>query len=472
MDGSGPAPRLDRHPGDTYEDILDRDARTPDYLREGRVPEVGVLPVAVSRYLSQDFFDKEVRYLWPKVWQMACREEDIPEVGDYVIYEIVGKSLIVTRTAPEEFKAFYNTCLHRGRKLVTLNGSRSEFKCPYHGITWTQDGKLKENPIGWDFPQWEGRCMDLPQARTDRWGGFVFINMDVNAKPLSVYIKPMADDFARFDWENRYRMLWIRKHVRCNWKVLAEAFMESHHSITTHPQLLPSLGDVNSQYDLPNDWISRHFSAAGVQSPVIDPLTQQEILDYMMAPNGRRRGPVADLDVKHTLSPDVSARHYMADLTRKGLQQTYGYDYSERSDAEVLDPLLYNLFPNMSFWAGEGPKLTYRWRPNGADPHSAVMDIMMHSPWPKGEARPKSAPMIELAYDDKVSDVAPPGYEGLAAVFDQDFSNLPYVQEGLLASGNGEVHFAKYTEMRIRHLHQMIDRYIAEGSANSLGLGL
>jgi len=466
MDGSGSVGRTDRHPGDTYEDILLRDSRpVPDYLREGRIPDGGVLPVAASRYYDHDFFEKEARYLWAKIWQMACREEDIPNVGDYQIYEILGKSLIVVRTQSNEIKALHNVCLHRGRKLVTNAGCKQEFKCPYHGMAWNADGSFKENPIGWDFPQWEGRDMSLPAVRVDTWGGFVFINFDPHAKPLMTYIKPMADDFERFNWEDRYRSLWIQKKVRCNWKVLTEAFMESHHSVTTHPQILIGLGDANSQYDLPGDWISRHFSAGGVVSPFLPAMTEQELLDHLTSAGGRRRGPVADPDQKHVLAPGVTARQYMAELSRKGLSAADGHDYSQSSDAEMMDALLYNVFPNMSFWAGEGPKLTYRWRPNGSDPHTAIMDIMMHTRCPKDKPRPKPAPVVELGFDDSVSSIAQPGMEGLAAVFDQDFSNLPHVHDGLMASGNGEVHFAKYSEMRIRHLHHMVDRYIAEGMA-------
>jgi hypothetical protein len=138
----------------------------------------------------------------------------------------------------------------------------------------------------------------------------------------------------------------------------------------------------------------------------------------------------------------------------------------------MLDALLYNVFPNLSVWAGEGQKLTYRWRPNGLDPDSSIMDIMMLAPIPKGKPRPKPASPIELDYDDMISDKTPPELAQLAAVFDQDFSNLPHVQTGLKASGNGEVHFGKYSEMRIRHMHHMIDRYIAEGEAASAAAGL
>lgn len=468
MDGSGQPGRTDRHPGDTYEDILLRDSRgAPDYLREGRIPDVGVQPVAASRYFDRDFFELEARYVWSKVWQMACREDDIANPGDYHIYEILGKSLIIVRTETGTIKALYNSCLHRGRKLVTHNGCKNEFKCPYHGFSWHSDGRFKENPIAWDFPQWEGKDMSLPEARVDTWGGFVFINLDAHARPLLDFVEPLAKDFAPFEWESRYRTLWIQKKIRCNWKVLAEAFMESHHSVTTHPQILIGLGDANSQYDLPNDWVSRHFSASGVVSPFLPPMTDQELVDHLTSPGGRRRGPAGEPGQKHVLPEGVSARQYMAELSRMGLAASDGHDYSATSDAEMMDALLYNVFPNVSFWAGEGPKLTYRWRPNGLDPHSAIMDIQMHARPPKGQPKPKSVPVVELDFDEPVSSIAAPGMEGLAAVFDQDFSNLPYVQEGLLATGNGEVHLGKYSEMRIRHLHHMIDRYIAEGRAAS-----
>jgi phenylpropionate dioxygenase-like ring-hydroxylating dioxygenase large terminal subunit len=268
MDGSQPNYPADRHPSESYDDILNRDTRpVPAFMRQGPAPDLGGGGIPVSRYFSPEYFQKEVDHIWPRVWQMACREEEIHDIGDYHIYEIVGKSLIVVRTAPDEIKAFYNSCLHRGRKLVTLNGCKNEFRCPYHGFTWNSDGSFKENPIAWDFPQWEGQDMSLPQAKVDTWGGFVFINMDLEAAPLSAFIGPLAEDFAGYDYAGRYKAVHVSKVVRCNWKVLAEAFMESHHSITTHPQILPFLADANSQYDLLSDYVSRQFSASGVPSP-------------------------------------------------------------------------------------------------------------------------------------------------------------------------------------------------------------
>lgn len=451
--------RADRHPSESYGDILERDTRpVPDFLREKNVPEIGTDPVLASRYYDPAFFEKEVGRVWSRVWQMACREEEIPKVGDYQIYEIVGKSLIITRTAPNEIKAFYNSCLHRGRKLVTMPGSKSEFRCPYHGFAWNCDGTFKENPIPWDFPQWKDRDMSLPEAKVASWGGFVFVNFDLTAPALETVLGPLAKDFERYDFANRYKAVHVAKVVRANWKAVAEAFMESHHSITTHPQILPFLADANSQYDLLNDYVSRHFSASGVPSPFIADrnLSDSDIIRAMAAGGGgtRRRVSEDNTDVPS----NITARAFAAEAARQSLAVEDGWDYSKCSDAEMIDALLYNVWPNMSFWAGYAPNLTYRWRPNGRDPESAIMDVMILKRVPKSGPRPAPAPVHFLREDEKWSDA--PELGGLAGIFEQDMGNLPYVQEGLHASGTGTVHFGRYTEMRIRQLHRMLDRFI------------
>jgi phenylpropionate dioxygenase-like ring-hydroxylating dioxygenase large terminal subunit len=455
--------RTDRHPSESYEDILERDSRpVPDHLREQEVREIGTDPISASRYYDPAFFQKEIDCVWSRVWQMACREEEIPRVGDYHIYEIVGKSLIVTRTAPNEIKAFYNSCLHRGRKLVTLDGCKNEFRCPYHGIAWNTDGSFKDNPIAWDFPQWRERDLALPEAKVERWGGFVFVNFDRDALPLEHFIGPLARDFARYQYENRYKAVHVAKVIRANWKAVAEAFMESHHSITTHPQILAFLADVNSQYDFLSDYVTRQFSATGVASPVVADLnySESDILRAMARQSGgTRRRVSAEGDTE--VPAGNTARAFAAEQARAALSAEDGWDYSHASDAEMLDALLYNVWPHMSFWAGYAPNLVYRWRPNGRDPDSAIMDVMILKPVPKNAPRPAPAPVHFLTDDENWSAAAELG--GLAGVFEQDMGNLPYVQEGLRASGTGTVHFGRYTEMRIRQLHRLLDRYMGVG---------
>jgi nitrite reductase/ring-hydroxylating ferredoxin subunit len=168
--------RPDRHPSESYEDILDRDTRpVPDCLRQGATRDLGDDGIPVTNYFDPDHFAREVRHVWLKVWQWACREEDIPEAGDVFLYEIVGRSVIVARQTDGSIKAFYNSCLHRGRKLVDTAGNKPHFWCKYHGMSWTCAGKMRANPIAWDFPQFERRDTSLPELKVSCWGGFVFI---------------------------------------------------------------------------------------------------------------------------------------------------------------------------------------------------------------------------------------------------------------------------------------------------------
>ena len=50
--------------------------------------------------------------------------------------------------------------------------------------------------------------------------------------------------------------------------------------------------------------------------------------------------------------------------------------------------------------------------------------------------------------------------EGLANIFDQDGANLPQVQRGMKASGKGTITLANYQEVRIRHFHKTLDKYL------------
>src|SRR6476469_9397881 len=92
--------------------------------------------VAKERYYDRDFYDLEAEQLWPRVWQMACRLEEIPEPGDFVEYEILDQSVVVVRTGADDgaVRAFQNSCRHRGVRFADGRGTcDGTFVCPFHG---------------------------------------------------------------------------------------------------------------------------------------------------------------------------------------------------------------------------------------------------------------------------------------------------------------------------------------------------
>src|ERR1700761_2472939 len=200
----------------------------------------------VEAFLSKDYLEEEKEKLWPRVWQMACRTEDIPNVGDYSTYNVAGESIIIVRTAPDTLKAFYNVCAHRARQLIDtpedrndLRGNRKSFVCRFHGWTYDLDGK---NTYIRDEQDWKGvltpEMTCLSDLKVDMWGGWVFINMDPECEPLSEFMGDAARILNAFELD-KMRYKWRQWAVyNCNWKTAIEAFMEPYHVAGTHTQLL------------------------------------------------------------------------------------------------------------------------------------------------------------------------------------------------------------------------------------------
>ena len=242
----------------------------PEYLsRESPMPP-GPTLVPAKRYYSPDFHEREMEQLWKHVWQMACHEDDLPGVGDYVPYEIGELSFLIVRSAPDEFKAFRNACLHRGRRLKERPGKQvHEIRCPFHSWAWRLDGSLKEIPCQWDFPYIDPAEQDLPEVPVGRWGRFIFINPDPNAEPFEEFLDDFPSNFELLPYEKRHKVAEVRKILRCNWKVAQDAFAESWHVFSTHPQVVWGFGDCNAQFDAFKSY-SRQHNPSGAPSPHLE----------------------------------------------------------------------------------------------------------------------------------------------------------------------------------------------------------
>lgn len=455
-DSKAPNYRVSDQP--MYQDIIAADPRpAPAVFREYSEVDIDFPSVPREQYTSKEFFDLEMQRMWPRVWQLACREEQIAEIGDCVLYESPGASLILLRSSDHEIKAFYNTCLHRGMKLCAESGNFTQLRCPYHGFTWNLDGSLARVPARWDFPQVKDKEFKLPEVRVGRWGGFVFINRDPHAAPLETYLANLPAHFAGWPRENVYLSVNIRKVIKANWKACIEGFIESFHVAELHSQALPFGGDSSTQYDTwpDNENISRFIEPSGVQSDQHSPvLSQQEILAAMMR-------TMADSGDIPQLPAGTSARTFMADLSRATMSKLDGRDYSGLSDAEAIDPAQYSVFPNLVIFRSLGYPYVYRFVPVRDDPHSTTFDFMIFKPKPEaGKQLPETLQVVvgaEDSYGD--SGVLPPW---LAQIYDQDSTGLAMLQEGLRAGSDAPVILSRYQEVRLRHLHQTLARYVAD----------
>ena len=263
--GSKP-PGEARASGPTVADTLASDRiPPPPPLLESCYTFLGDQDIAFARYTSSAFFEREMQLLWPRCWQWACREEHVPEVGDTYVYDIGPYSVIVVRTAEHLIEAFLNSCTHRGTRLLAGEGSgySAAFTCPFHGWSWELNGSIKNIPGRWDFPHVNNKDHGLQRVHCERWGGFVFINMDPQARPLSDYLDVMPEHFKHFPLERRRIKLHVQKKLPANWKAAQEAFLEAYHNFETHD----SPNGANTQYDIFGKYLSRFIHNIGNYSP-------------------------------------------------------------------------------------------------------------------------------------------------------------------------------------------------------------
>jgi len=446
-------------PEPSAQEILARLGESVPYPLDAEHYEfLGTEDIAFDRYTSPDFFKAEMDHVWGRVWQWACREEHIPDVGDWIVYDIGKTSIIVARTAPDRIQGFYNACLHRGTRLCGFadEGSSSEFRCPYHGWAWHVDGRLKDIPSAWDFGHVDPKSFSLPEVRVETWNGFVFVNLDVDAPPLADYLAPLPDHFRNWDLANRYVALHIVKELPCNWKAAKEAFMENYHTRETHPQLLSSTSEPSTQYDVYGDHVSRFYALMGMQSPHLDrQLTEQELLDQMLTGDGSVRG-----DDRLKVPEGGTARRQWARFLREELDQRRDVEVSHLSDSELIDTIEYTLFPNMFLFPSLSLPMIYRFRPLATDPERSLFDLLFLAPVPRSGERPPPADPVRIGPDDSYAIV--PGMDaGMAEVYDQDTGNLCNQQAGFHTSAKAGMTLGNYQEIRIRHFHQTLDKYLA-----------
>ena len=361
----------------------------------------------------------------------------------------------------------HNVCLHRGRKLRTEDGHADTFTCPFHGFSWKKDGNFSSIPCRWDFPHLTEDKMHLPEAEVGRWGGYIFLRETPGGPTREEFLAPLPEHFKRWRHEECTTALWVAKEVPANWKVTMEAFMEAWHTIITHPQLLPFTGDCNSAYWIWGDNVNVNLVPFGIMSPHINAegKTEQWIVDEFIKYNGRSadnyEGDAAADPYAVQVPGGMTARRALGEAMRENYTKMFGHDHSQATDSELLDALVYNVFPNFAPWGGFMPNIVYRWRP-GSDPDHCLMEVRVLTRVPPGKPIPRGAPMRMLGRDEHWTACKELGI--LGDVFEQDMDNLPYVQEGLHCSKTGEVNLGDYQEIRIRQFHQTLEKYLARES--------
>jgi phenylpropionate dioxygenase-like ring-hydroxylating dioxygenase large terminal subunit len=396
-----------------------------------------------QRYYSREFYDLEAELFWPRVWQMACRSEEIPKPGDFVEYEILDQSIIVVRLDSNTVRAYYNSCRHRGMKLVEGRGSRRSFVCPFHGWCWGLDGSntFVLRPEVFDESNLCADDLGLVSVRCDLWGGCAWINLDDDAPALRDCLEPFASVYDEWKVELLRTEWWKSCLLPVNWKLATAAFMEGYHVPQTHPQLLPT----------------SHTPDTSSVHPIV-----QASLYFMRTLGSGMAGMTHENDVRiaeglQDISlPDdpteamASWRSAVNDAVTKW-HRARGCDFPDLNDLDrrgVNDPIGF-CFPHYFLLPTYSSAASYRIRPLG--PEETLFEVWSLTRFPADRSPGKPTPPEPLAPDD-------PSWPPIPA---QDFSNLPGQQKGLHAKGFQFMRLSSEIEGLISNFERVVDGFLA-----------
>ena len=245
-----------------------------------------------ARYYSREFMEKEWKFLWPRVWLLAGVTSDIPEAGDYTVFNHGHESFVIVRQEDGGIRAFYNACPHRANPIaLNERGSVAKFTCAFHAWRFCIDGKLDCITDEHSFePKLVEQRPGLTQARCDQVGGLIFINMDGKAPPLREWIGLPPGYIENYQIDKMHVVRHVRTEWQANWKTGVDAFYETYHLPHIHPQTQGVMEDY-SQYDTyPNGFQRMIVPICTPSHRMHDRENVNEGLQYMMIEAGMDPG--------------------------------------------------------------------------------------------------------------------------------------------------------------------------------------
>ena len=211
-------------------------------------------------YTDPQVFEIETNGVLAKTWQFACHTSEIENPGDYFAFELAGEPLVCVRGQDGEIRTFYNVCQHRAHQLVSGTGNARVLVCPYHAWTYELTGGMRAGPNTKSVEGFDRSKICLTGVKTEEFLGFVFVNLDPDAKPMEDWFPKARAELE--EWVPNYKDLkpleWVEIPENCNWKVSVENYSECYHCTLNHPTF--ATGVVRPEtYDIqPEGKILRH----------------------------------------------------------------------------------------------------------------------------------------------------------------------------------------------------------------------
>jgi len=250
------------------------------------------MTLAAPYYVDDGCFAREMELLFRRMWVCAGRLEEIEQPGRFVLRDLAGDSIIVTRAASGDVHAFHNVCRHRGTRLCTeqTGAFAGSIQCPYHAWTYGLDGRLIGAPHMDEVPHFRKEDYPLHRVHTGLWDGHLFLNLAAAPPPLAAQLADLPDKFRPWRMETLRLGRRIVYDVRANWKLIVQNYNECLHC----PNLHPSLNKLSHYLSGENEPLNASYMGGrmdlrpGVDTLSMDGSCPRQLLPSLAADDRRR----------------------------------------------------------------------------------------------------------------------------------------------------------------------------------------
>lgn len=421
-------------------------------------------PIDAERYFSKEWAQKEWDHLWTRIWHIAGRENELPEPGDYIVHDFMHESVIIMRQEDGSLRGFYNSCGHRGIRLVGSSSSVDRITCPYHGWVWEKDGSLSHVPDAENFPM--GNPCDkvrLKDVRVDTWGGFVWYSMSNDSPGLHEFLEPFPRLFQGYPMEDLIRVYQVKIDMRSNWKFAPDNFSESYHVQTAHPQV-PAFIDQDYTKARVEMFPNGHGRTIQAWRPSLE-TPEHERDNAFFDANLRKWG----LDPASYPDFETKVLQGWRDLKaqKRKMWKEKGYlHYENMDDEQITDSIHTTLFPNISFTFNPDSIFLMRTEPHPDDPNWCTFDFWAMEFPVEGATHAQTAmvgaeplPLREAEPLRRSFDGGKGIPELRGGVIEQDLGLAEDIQRGLRSRGYQQPCLAN-SETRVRFFHEVLNDYI------------
>lgn len=196
-------------------------------------PERSALPQAF--YRDPDIYRQDIERIFLNSWLYAGHQSEVPNVGDWFLFEFDQESVIIVRSAEEEFNALVNVCRHRGSRVcVESKGCSKLLRCRYHGWSYDLQGQLRAAAhMGDSFDKSQISLKKIHLAVLD---GMIFVNFAERPADFNMIREGLADCLEPYDLANAKVAHRESYPIAANWKLAVENYAECYHCAPAHPE--------------------------------------------------------------------------------------------------------------------------------------------------------------------------------------------------------------------------------------------